>query len=83
MSIITAVAQAPAVDLDPITEDSYQHMLLRQKAEKGEIEIPNFVAPTYNYNLETYALSDVPSPRGEGIIGSISDPKDIVDFAAE
>ncbi len=78
-----SIAQTPAPDLDSITEDSYRRMLERQEAEKNEIVYPIFKAPSYNSTLETYSVADVPSPRGEGIMGYVSDPKDIIDFAAE
>ncbi|TMM57175.1 TPM domain-containing protein [Maribacter algarum] len=79
----SAIAQTPAPDLDSITEDSYRRMLGRQEGEQGDMVYPNFVAPDYDTSLEIYTVADVPSPRGTGIIGSISDPKDIIDFASE
>jgi len=36
------------------------------------------VPPRYNGFLGVYTIADVPSPRGEGIIGSVSDPDDII-----
>ncbi len=79
----STIAQTPAPDLDSITEDSYRRMLERQEAEQNDIVYPNFVAPEYDSNLETYSVAAVSSPRGEGIIGYVSDPNDIIDFAAE
>ncbi|MEP3210171.1 MAG: TPM domain-containing protein [Maribacter sp.] len=78
-----SLAQTPTADLDSITEDSYQRMLARQAADQSELVYPPFVAPEYDTSLASYTVTKVPSPRGEGIIGSISDPNDIIDFAAE
>lgn len=75
-----SIAQAPAADLDSITEDAYQRMQKRQALERGEITYPDFVAPSYDSTIETYTLADVPSPRGEGIVGYISDPKGNLDY---
>jgi len=77
------LAQSPPTDLDSITEDSYQRMLERQEVEQNDIVYPNFVAPSYDPNIETYTIEDVPSPRGAGIIGFVSDPKDLIDFTSE
>ncbi|MFS4491738.1 TPM domain-containing protein [Maribacter sp. 2308TA10-17] len=81
--ISLAQTQTLTPNLDSITENSYQRMLERQEGEQSAIVYPNFVAPEYDSNLEIYSVTDVPSPRGVGIIGSISDPKDILDIAAE
>lgn len=81
--MVIANSQTPALDLDSITEDSYRRMLERQVTEQDAIAYPNFVAPSYDSNLETYTIVDVPSPRGQGIIGSVSDPEDLIDFATE
>lgn len=78
-----SIAQTPAADIDSITEDSYRRMLERQAIEKGEITYPTFKVPSYDSSLETYSIANVPSPRGEGIIGYVSDPKDYLDFTAE
>ena len=34
LSVVMAIAQTPAADLDSITEDSYQRMLARQAADQ-------------------------------------------------
>jgi uncharacterized protein len=39
---------------------------------------PNFIAPNYNGFLGEYNVSDVPSPRGNDIIGYVSDPDNVV-----
>lgn len=83
LAIVIGVAQTPGPDLDSITEDSYQRMLARQKAEQADIAFPNFVAPSYDINKETYTIATVPSPRGKGIVGYVSDPKDIISYVAE
>lgn len=44
---------------------------------------PEFVEPTYDKRIETYTVGTVPSPRGAGIIGYVSDPKDYIDVVAE
>ena len=81
-AFVVVLAQTPEADIDSITEDSYKRMLERQAIEKSEIANPIFVAPSYDSKLETYTIDDVPSPRGEGIIGSISDPKGYLDFGS-
>lgn len=78
-AFVVALAQAPAADLDSITEDSYHRMLARQAKEHAEITYPIFIAPSYDSGLETYSVEDVPSPRGEGIVGYIADPKAYLD----
>jgi uncharacterized protein len=77
------MAQTPTPDLDSITEDSYRRMLERKKTVQDHSTYPNFRAPEYDSSKGAYVVGDVPSPRGEGIIGSISDPKDFIDFATE
>lgn len=81
-AFVAVFAQAPEADLDSITENAYRRMQKRQELERGEITYPIFVAPSYDSDLKTYAVTDVPSPRGAGIIGYISDPKGYLDFGA-
>ena len=81
-----AQENSPVSNMDSLTEASHEHMLERQELEqvaKNIIEYPAFVAPGYEKYLEIYALDDVPSPRGAGIIGYISDPTDIIPIAQE
>jgi len=47
------------------------------------ISYPIFKAPAYDTAIGSYSISTVPSPRGNGIIGYISDPNDFLDAAAE
>lgn len=82
-SISMVIAQTPAPDLDSITEDSFRRMLKRQEVEQNALVYPKFVAPEYDTGRATYVIDDVPSPRGPGIIGSVSDPKDYIDFVSE
>jgi len=42
------------------------------------IVYPNFNAPEYEIEKERYQVSEVPSPRGKGLIGSVSDPMDYI-----
>lgn len=76
----STAAQTPTSDSDSIAEDSYRHILEWQTKDtlSTEIRYPNFIPPRYNGFLGSYIIADVPSPRGEGIIGYVSDPDDII-----
>ena len=82
-TMTVSFAQAPTTDLESITEDSYQRMQARQAGEQGDLVYPNFVAPSYDGTIETYSVPDVPIPRGKGLIGYISDPKNFIVAASE
>ena len=74
-----ALAQTPSPVLDSIGEDSYQDVLEQQEqAVKKAKEYPIFVAPNYPGIGAVYAVDQVPSPRGIGIMGYFSDPEDYV-----
>jgi len=79
-SAFMLIAQAPAADLDSITEDAYQRMRQRQAAEANNTQpiYPTFVAPNYPAGQGVYSVDQVPSPRGAGIMGYFSDPDDYV-----
>jgi len=77
------LAQTPTSDLDSITKDSFQPILKSQEVEQNAKVFSDFVAPEYDKSLETYTISDVPSPRGQGIIGYVSDPNDIISAPKE
>ena len=82
---VVLLGQTPDADLDSITEDSFRRMLMRQAEDnlEEEIDYPIFIAPAYNFAVETFSVEDVPTPRGEGVIGYVSDPKDYLDAASE
>lgn len=77
-AMTVVMAQTPAVDVDSIAENLNQDAVDRAGDPYVEITFPNFVPPRYNGFLGTYRVSDVPSPRGEGIIGYVSDPDDLI-----
>ena len=51
--------------------------------EQPAFTYPRFKAPVYNKSKENYSIKEVPSPRGTGIIGYVSDPNDLIDASSE
>jgi len=81
----TILAQGAPVILDSILESTDSLVLEPQAGEqtKAVLQAPIFRAPKYDAEKQMYAISDVPSPRGENISGYISDPKDYLDVVVE
>ena len=84
-SAATCIAQTTAVDVDTILEsyrqeDSFEPIF---DTVENDIDFPNFVPPRYNGFLGSYGINEVPSPRGVGIMGYVSDPDDVITAGAE
>ncbi|MCL7762811.1 TPM domain-containing protein [Polaribacter sp. Z014] len=58
-------------------------VLFQETVEEPETIYPIFKAPVYNSNQQNYSIKEVPSPRGQGIIGYVSDPNDLIDASSE
>ena len=67
-------------DISDVSEGS---ILLENTIEQPAITYPNFKAPIYNEDKESYSIKEVPSPRGSGIMGYVSDPNDYIDASSE
>ncbi|OAD40881.1 TPM domain-containing protein [Polaribacter atrinae] len=72
-----------APNAEAVRDTSIKNPLDQKKIEESKVIYPNFKAPAYNNAKESYAIKDVPSPRGNGILGYVSDPKDLIDASSE
>lgn len=51
--------------------------------EQEAISYPEFIAPNYGLLKNSYAVKEVPSPRGPGIFSYVSDPLDFISETEE
>jgi len=62
-----------------VQDASSEDISFKDTVEEPEIIYPVFKAPTYNSNIQSYSIKEVPSPRGKDIFGYVSDPNDLID----
>ncbi|QCW99858.1 hypothetical protein FGM00_07010 [Aggregatimonas sangjinii] len=80
----TGFAQTPVINLDSVAEATPPNIELQSLEETvTDRPYPIFTPPSYSAGQQSYAIADVPRPRGEGIFGYVSDPNDDIDAAAE
>ena len=83
---ITIVSQGiteGATNATEVIDTSVKNPLDQKTVEQLKITYPRFKAPVYNSGKESYSIKEVPSPRGKGIIGYVSDPYDYIDASSE
>ncbi len=59
-------------------QSAVQQMANTKETGHSDLAYPNFVAPSYEHGISTYTIERVPSPRGNGIFGYVSDPWDYI-----
>ncbi len=75
--ILESEIEEEVKDLD-IPETVVSDVAPRKKSY-NPVEYPVFTAPKYlNKKLKYYSISNIPKPRGKGILGYVSDPDDYI-----
>ncbi|WP_282055644.1 TPM domain-containing protein [Maribacter luteus] len=67
-------------DVPGVSERDHGKLILNQNTP---FDYPEFTAPEYDQYRGNYEVADVPIPRGEDILGYVSDPQDVLSSYAE